>query len=167
MSYWLRMHVQSLTIFTGVTAINVWYTTQYRSVNQCDVVLLCVYFVGLVLLGSADLAHKLLQFRRWVSAKTLLRDTFLVHLAVIHEERAWCRHTRRSAHFMFSSRISVMPSRANCSTTQHFIHQFGISTEVISSHQQHFRPHRQRAGDGDALLLAAGEFARSASIFSR
>jgi hypothetical protein len=53
---------------------------------------------------------------------------------------------------------SVMPSSASAlHHAQHFAHQFGVERAGDLVAQHHAGLHGQRAGDGHALLLAAGQ----------
>ena len=59
------------------------------------------------------------------------------------------------------TKIVVMPSR-RCRREQFLAHlqpQLGVEIRQRLVEQQHLRLDRQRAGDRDALLLAAGELA--------
>ena len=49
-------------------------------------------------------------------------------------------------------------TRQTADGIQHLVHQFGVKGGRHLIQQQDFRFQRQRAGDGDALLLATGQF---------
>ena len=64
------------------------------------------------------------------------------------------------AHFVGHHHHGFSLFRQLLHDTQHFAHQFRIQSGRWLIKQQHFRLHRQRAGNRDTLLLAAGEMHR-------
>ena len=66
----------------------------------------------------------------------------------------------RKAHLMGDHDHGFPLFRQLLHNAQHFAHQFRIKRRRRFIKQQHIGFHRQRAGDGHALLLAAGEMHR-------
>ena len=69
--------------------------------------------------------------------------------------------TRRAKPISWVTTIMVMPSLGQIGHNfQHFIDHLGIERRGRLVEEHDLGLHRQRAGDGDALLLAAGEIGR-------
>ena len=69
--------------------------------------------------------------------------------------------TSRAKPISWVTTIIVMPLAGEVAHhRQHFADQLGVERRGRLVEQHQLRLHRQRAGDGDALLLAAGELDR-------
>jgi len=70
------------------------------------------------------------------------------------------RDMARKAHFMRYHDHGFPLFRQLLHNTQHFAHQFRVKRRRRFIKQQYVGLHRQRAGNGNTLLLAAGEVHR-------
>ncbi len=89
----------------------------------------------------------------------LLGVALLDDLSVDHKHHP-IRRFARKADFMGDHHQRDAQIRQSLYHVQHFADQLGIERGGRFIEQDHLRVQRQRARDGDALLLAAGEVAR-------
>src|SRR5690606_20868373 len=112
---------------------------------------------NLTLPGSVDMLQEILEPRVLRIGKQCRRIAVHRDLSVFHEDQARTDLARKG-HLVGDDDHCHPVFRKCLHHPQHFMTQFWVERRgrLIEEHQ--FRLHRQRAGDRDTLLLAAGKF---------
>jgi hypothetical protein len=120
----------------------------------------CVSCVsGVLRERRSDVGQELLRARMLRAVEEVVGRGALQHLALVHEQHA-VGHLARKAHLVRDAHHGHAVAREVAHHQQHLADHLGVERAggLVEQHQR--RLHRERARDGHALLLAAGEFAR-------